>query len=133
MKVMPQLPDFFCSCWRNESEGHGFLGFLGVMEMSGVFLGSSCGSIRVMGILPKLGHLFGSMEVMPQLGDFLDVVGEMQDSEGFLGLLGGMEESGVFLWSSCGSIRVMGILPKLGHLFGYMEVMTQLRDFLVTV
>ena len=58
------------------------------------------------------------MEVMTHLRDFLVAVGEMQESGGFLGLLGVMGESGGFLMSSAGRIRVMGILAKLGHLFG---------------
>ena len=54
-----------------------FWAFLRVMEESRVFLGSSDGSIRVKGILPKLRHLFSSMEVLPQLWDFFVALREM--------------------------------------------------------
>ena len=107
------------------------MGLLRVMEESWVFLGSSGGSIRVIIILPKLGHLFPSMEVLPQLGDFFVDFWRNVRVRGLFGPSGVMEESWVFLGSSGGSIRVIIILPKLGHLFASMEILPQLGDFFV--
>ena len=117
------------------------MGLLRIMEESWVFLGSSGGSIRVMGILPKLGHLFPSMEVYATVrGLFCSrwskirvrgLFGPSESNGRVMGLLG------VQWWqhqSNHNSTEVrapFSFYGSLGHLFP--SILPQLGDFFVDV
>ena len=118
----------FCRRWRNVRV-RGLFGPSGINGRVKGLLGVQWWQHQSnQGILPKLRHLFASIEVLPQLGDFFVALGEMYESGGFLGLLeSNGRVMGLLGLQHGGSIRVIIILPKLGHHFSFYLSLATVR------